>query len=72
MFVAAINQYEEINRVVPGYYISRYYLGLTYAQAGQSAKAIETLQKFVSEAGDDPAKQAVVTKAQDLLKRLMK
>lgn len=70
MLPAAILQYEEINRAVPGFYISRYYLGLTYVQAGQGPKAIQTLQTFIDEAGSDPAKQALVSKAEDALKKL--
>lgn len=66
----AVKQYEEINRVVPGYYISRYYLGLTYEESGSPDKAREAFKQFIQEAGSDSDKQSFVQKAKDALKRL--
>lgn len=69
-FLRSIAEYREINRVVPGYYLSRLYLADTYRGLGDAGKAEEEYRRFIDEAKVDPRKTSFVKQAEQSLAAL--
>ena len=71
-YFAAIREYGAINDLVPGYHLSRFYLGEAYAKAGDNARAIEAYRTFIEESRDWPEKAGIARQAEQLISGLEK
>lgn len=69
-FLRSVTEYREINRIVPGYYLSRLYLADTYQGLGDRGKAEEEYRRFIDEARSDPRKANSVKQAEQAIESL--